>query len=171
MAQMVNAFLNNIERLIQEVPPSVEKLTEWDSHIDGLTAKIIYPSEFWDYELIIFASMGINTTPKTKKGVALFAEELECEHQWILAEYVTHTKTILMVPENLSKIPDMNDAVLALLLSHELMHHCQYTNNISFLERKNRFIKEWYDIAYSTDSTDVAIRTKKLKNMAWHSSL
>jgi len=126
---MVYTALNTIGGLIEEVAPKIEKLTMWDCHVDGLTAKIISPDEFWGYEIIVFESMGINTAPKTEKGKIAF-ERLKTISTLSAGMYLP-TNSILLISKNtLMKNPD----VQAVILGHEIVHRCQDVNNPSFVK-------------------------------------
>ena len=101
-------------------------------------------TQIWEEAKQTYEYLGIDTAPKTTEGAMAFAEELEWEYHGVLAEYISPRKKILILPENLSMVQNMNEAVLTLILGHELMHHCQYTNNPYFNEREKILIKKLY---------------------------
>jgi hypothetical protein len=134
---MVIVSEKSIEKMIYDVAPKIEELSGWKPQLDGLNVKLIPRELFWEEAIKPkYASLGINTDPRTKEGEISLKMLKHMMPLLVLGVYEPSNRTLFVLPDNMSF--GTNESGVVLTVGHELFHGCQFDNNPYFKEELDR---------------------------------
>ncbi len=138
---MVVVSKKSIEKLIEDVAPKVEKLTGWDTHVDDLCVELVGRDQIWEHGIKPkYEFLGIDIEPKTQKGKSTIKMIKLITPYLLLGQYEPLTKAMLIIPDNLRF--GTNESGLAITIGHELVHRCQFANNLPFAKLYSTLVKK-----------------------------
>jgi hypothetical protein len=143
---MARVNTKTIEKIVQEVTPKVEFLTQWNCNLSGLNLNVIKTSQYYERCMKpLFENDEISKELEGEKIIKKIIVPIGKTVSFLLSrtlygEYTYLTNTLTLIKENLEEIKTENE--LRTIVGHELVHRCQHVNNPNFYERYEKHINE-----------------------------
>ncbi len=147
----------SIEKILYDVAPKVEWLTEWNCSLKNLTIKIIKPNQVFAQVIMPkYKELNIDITSKTLQDKFSSWINTYLVSRIVIGVYEPATKSIVVVPNNLSA--STNESGFATALGHEMVHRCQFLYNPKFVKEYNKLIKKTADPHVNNDNAKDTIQ-------------